>query len=135
MVGDNWFSRHFYWRNPAPELGANRELTPEEVDDFSRAADERAHVGFDERVQLGGDAGGSITIPGLKDYTCAAGDIYGSEPTVIKVAMIILVEPVYKFAFQMVIRNFYISRLVFMTLVNPPGFILKFMVRPQSDRR
>jgi len=73
--------------------------------------------------------------PGLKNYECAPGDMYGKEPTVIKIAMNILIGVEVKFAFFFVIRQFYISRLIFMTLQKPAGSILKAMVRPRSNGR
>jgi hypothetical protein len=70
---------------------------------------------------------GGLTIAGMKDYECTPGDMYGKEPTVIKIALSILIDVGPKFAFMMVIRNFHISRLIFMCLSMPPSSMLKAM--------
>jgi hypothetical protein len=105
---------HTYVPNPNAVAGVNRKLTGEEVDDFTRAADERAQLGLLGGGSESGDAG-QLTIPGLNDYECTPGDMYGKEPTVPK------------FAIMMNIRNFHISRLIFMTLSGPPSDTLKEM--------
>jgi len=127
---------HNYVSNPDAMAGINRKLTRDEVDDFTRAADERARLGFfgGGGDDDGGDAG-ELTIAGLNDYECAPGDIYGKDPTVIKIALSITIDVMPKFAFMMIIRNFYISRLIFMCLSSPPSDMLKAMVRPRSDGR
>ena len=171
--------QHTYVTNPNAMAGENRKLTRDEVDDFARAADGNARVGFAKPPELEGQMGltipgkGLIEIkkstdfestkqarafvralpvevshapipigclfsrtlpPGLKNYECAPGDMYGAEPTVIKIAMSIVIGVNVKFAFIFVIRQFYISRLIFMTLQKPAGSVLKAMVRPRSDR-
>ena len=117
---------HTYVPNPNAVAGVNRKLTGEEVDDFTRAADERAQLGLLGGGSESGDAG-QLTIPGLNDYECTPGDMYGKEPTVVKVALSILIDVVPKFAIMMNIRNFHISRLIFMTLSGPPSDTLKEM--------
>lgn len=107
----------------------NRMLTPEEEAGFMHEADDRAALGFfggDKKEDAGG-VEASLTIPGLVDYSCAPGDDKGSEPTVIKIALSIVIGVVPKFGFMMIIRNFYLSRLIFMTLKKPPGKALKTM--------
>jgi len=126
---------HNYVTNPGAMVGINRKLTRDEVDDFTRAADERAQLGFfggggDEEK---GRLPGALTIAGLKDYECAPGDIYGKEPTVIKIALSIKIDIMPKIALMMIIRNFYISRLIFMCLSSPPSATLKAMVRTRLD--
>ena len=122
----------------------NRALAQEEKDAFIHEAEKRATLGFldmggggdNEEVEYeegsqnqthGKTIAANLTIAGLQDYSCSPGDYKGTEPTVIKIAMAILFGAETKFALMMIIRNFHISRLVFMTLKGPPGHALMAM--------
>jgi|AntAceMinimDraft_11_1070367.scaffolds.fasta_scaffold35002_1 hypothetical protein len=111
------------------------------------AASELADTTADAELGFFGGGGGGgddshkkfgygLKVPGLNDYTCGTKDPYGDAPTVIKVAIYIRLTASFgetpAVAFMLVIRNFYIARLIFMTLSGPPDDAL-LMMRPILD--
>ena len=81
--------------------------------------------------------GEQLTVPGLDMFYCPAEDPYGKDPTVIKVAFVIDMNgggtsPKPKVALLLILREFYVARMIFMFMKKPPGKGLLAM-RPILD--